>query len=129
MATRIRGWAVSTPGRRASEESAGRRQGGRRGHAIILVGIQDGDHESEQAEQEEAGQERHQEPRRELGSAAVDGSVAHLVGAPLLAFVDGRRTEHVSVGLADPTGFEPAISSVTGWHVGPLHHGSRGEGD
>jgi hypothetical protein len=26
--------------------------------------------------------------------------------------------------LADPTGFEPAISSVTGWHVGPLHHGS-----
>ena len=31
--------------------------------------------------------------------------------------------------MADPTGFEPAISSVTGWHVGPLHHGSRcGEG-
>ena len=26
--------------------------------------------------------------------------------------------------LADPTGFEPAISSVTGWHVWPLHHGS-----
>ena len=26
--------------------------------------------------------------------------------------------------MADPTGFEPAISSVTGWHVGPLHHGS-----
>lgn len=26
--------------------------------------------------------------------------------------------------VADPTGFEPAISSVTGWHVGPLHHGS-----
>ena len=31
--------------------------------------------------------------------------------------------------LADPTGFEPAISSVTGWHVGPLHHGSRGEAE
>jgi threonine aldolase len=31
--------------------------------------------------------------------------------------------------MADPTGFEPAISSVTGWHVGPLHHGSScGEG-
>src|SRR4029078_2700845 len=31
--------------------------------------------------------------------------------------------------MADPTGFEPAISSVTGWHVGPLHHGaSCGEG-
>jgi threonine aldolase len=27
--------------------------------------------------------------------------------------------------LADPTGFEPAISSVTGWHVWPLHHGSE----
>ena len=27
--------------------------------------------------------------------------------------------------MADPTGFEPAISSVTGWHVGPLHHGSK----
>ncbi len=26
--------------------------------------------------------------------------------------------------MADPTGFEPAISSVTGWHVWPLHHGS-----
>ena len=25
--------------------------------------------------------------------------------------------------MAGPTGFEPAISSVTGWHVGPLHHG------
>jgi hypothetical protein len=30
--------------------------------------------------------------------------------------------------MADPTGFEPAISSVTGWHVGPLHHGSSAGG-
>src|SRR5207344_754255 len=30
--------------------------------------------------------------------------------------------------MADPTGFEPAISSVTGWHVGPLHHGSSWRG-
>src|SRR4051794_5137976 len=30
--------------------------------------------------------------------------------------------------MADPTGFEPAISSVTGWHVGPLHHGSAARG-
>ena len=30
--------------------------------------------------------------------------------------------------MADPTGFEPAISSVTGWHVGPLHHGSAAGG-
>ena len=28
--------------------------------------------------------------------------------------------------MAGPTGFEPAISSVTGWHVGPLHHGPAG---
>ena len=34
----------------------------------------------------------------------------------------GRRMN--SSSMADPTGFEPAISSVTGWHVGPLHHGS-----
>lgn len=26
--------------------------------------------------------------------------------------------------LANPTRFGLAISSVTGWHVGPLHHGS-----
>ena len=26
--------------------------------------------------------------------------------------------------MAEPTGFEPAISCVTGRHVGPLHHGS-----
>src|SRR5579875_318109 len=27
--------------------------------------------------------------------------------------------------LAEPTGFEPAISCVTGRHVRPLHHGSK----
>ena len=26
--------------------------------------------------------------------------------------------------MAEPTGFEPAVSCVTGRHVGPLHHGS-----
>ncbi len=26
--------------------------------------------------------------------------------------------------LATPAGFEPAISTVTGWHVRPLHHGA-----
>ena len=30
----------------------------------------------------------------------------------------------VSIKLATPTGFEPAISTVTGWHVKPLHHGA-----
>ena len=38
------------------------------------------------------------------------------------------RTEWLAIaltdnGMAGPTGFEPAISSVTGWHVWPLHHG------
>src|SRR6266566_995680 len=36
----------------------------------------------------------------------------------------GRGTGRGGSEVADPTGFEPAISSVTGWHVGPLHHGS-----
>jgi hypothetical protein len=26
--------------------------------------------------------------------------------------------------LATPGGFEPPISTVTGWHVRPLHHGA-----
>jgi hypothetical protein len=26
--------------------------------------------------------------------------------------------------MATPAGFEPAISTVTGWHVRPLHHGA-----
>ena len=38
----------------------------------------------------------------------------------------GRRKKRLE--MADPTGFEPAISSVTGWHVGPLHHGSSAGG-
>jgi hypothetical protein len=32
----------------------------------------------------------------------------------------------LSDDVAGPTGFEPAISSVTGWHVWPLHHGPAG---
>ena len=26
--------------------------------------------------------------------------------------------------MATPMGFEPTISTVTGWHVSPLHHGA-----
>ncbi len=32
--------------------------------------------------------------------------------------------DRLSCLLADPTGFEPALSALTGPHVGPLHHGS-----
>ena len=28
------------------------------------------------------------------------------------------------IAVATPGGFEPPISSVTGWHVRPLHHGA-----
>jgi hypothetical protein len=31
---------------------------------------------------------------------------------------DGARRSE----MAGSTGFEPAVSSVTGWHVRPLHH-------
>jgi hypothetical protein len=31
--------------------------------------------------------------------------------------------------LAEATGFEPAISALTGLHVRPLHHASKGEVD
>jgi hypothetical protein len=31
-------------------------------------------------------------------------------------------TGQESARVAGSTGFEPAISSVTGWHVRPLHH-------
>ena len=38
--------------------------------------------------------------------------------------VNARSNPLMKINEVDPTGFEPAISSVTGWHVGPLHHGS-----
>ncbi len=31
------------------------------------------------------------------------------------------------MGLATPSGFEPPISTLTGWHVRPLHHGARNQ--
>jgi hypothetical protein len=34
-----------------------------------------------------------------------------------------RSRRRLECAMAGPTGFEPAISSVTGWHVWPLHHG------
>ena len=40
------------------------------------------------------------------------------------ALHDCRPGKHEGKGVADPTGFEPAISSVTGTYVRPLHHGS-----
>ena len=33
----------------------------------------------------------------------------------------------VNLPQADPTGFEPAISALTGPHVWPLHHGSAAD--
>ena len=34
------------------------------------------------------------------------------------------QLEYKNKGLTTPSGFEPPISSVTGRHVGPLHHGA-----
>ena len=34
------------------------------------------------------------------------------------------RVVEVLIKLATPRGFEPLISTVTGWHVSPLHHGA-----
>jgi hypothetical protein len=31
---------------------------------------------------------------------------------------------YISSEMATPRGFEPLISTVTGWHVKPLHHGA-----
>ncbi len=38
----------------------------------------------------------------------------------------GKYGEYVNVKVAraTPRGFEPLISTVTGWHVSPLHHGA-----
>ena len=80
---------------------------------------------------------RHRRPAREspAGSAGRDPSVrdpsvAAESSLPRILTRARERPVRAADGasvyskLADPTGFEPAISSVTGWHVGPLHHGS-----
>ena len=38
----------------------------------------------------------------------------------------GRFSFHLSCALAEATGFEPAVSALTGLHVRPLHHASSG---
>ena len=93
----------------------------------VRTGIEDGHDEAEQPEQEDAGQHDDQEPGRQLGAAGIAGRGAHpwRVASPRAG--TARRLGQGD-GLADPTGFEPAISSVTGWHVRPLHHGSREDG-
>ncbi len=42
-----------------------------------------------------------------------------------------RLLEHLLGGAsrATPMGFEPTISTVTGWHVRPLHHGAEGQAE
>ena len=80
--------------------------------------------EAAETEEEEAAQGHDEESRGEARAGVVAG-VAHRTGASLLRVSHDDRTRGCGGGLADPTGFEPAISSVTGWHVGPLHHGSR----
>ena len=47
----------------------------------------------------------------------------------LRLFFGVRHDELLSRVLKDttPRGFEPLISTVTGWHVRPLHHGAPHE--
>ena len=59
--------------------------------------------------------------RRAVESRGIAGILPEAEERPVRA--GGRGVGRCEV-MADPTGFEPAISSVTGWHVGPLHHGS-----
>ena len=49
--------------------------------------------------------------------------LTHIEEQPTDSAATGPLAHLASKGLAGPTGFEPAISSVTGWHVWPLHHG------
>ena len=65
-----------------------------------------------------------------LAEVAVDaGEVKGILTKPAFAplfRVLGRRGRRADLCLllATPKGFEPSISTVTGWHVRPLHHGA-----
>ncbi len=51
----------------------------------------------------------------------------HCVGQPCPLFEQALlefSLSHISL-VAELTGFEPAVSCVTGRHVGPLHHSSK----
>ena len=50
------------------------------------------------------------------------GGAALSFQALLLAAI--QKAAMLCIALATPTGFEPVISTVTGWHVRPLHYGA-----
>src|ERR687886_1457082 len=67
--------------------------------------------------------------RKEPG--VLDGnvrSVEQCIGVWLTAKTknagDYDSLRQLLLRLATPMGFEPTISTVTGWHVRPLHHGA-----
>ena len=71
--------------------------------------------------------------KRRYGFQALSGCETACIGVSAigaLAELDwlfGRYAEYFCVwrnNLATPGGFEPPISTVTGWHVCPLHHGA-----
>src|SRR5207249_5595537 len=79
---------------------AGRRQSARHGYGPVR-------HHSDQAD-------------RRSGSAP---SSEDRSGAASVLDADGSMTRLVRTAV--PTGFEPAISSLTGTYARPLHHGTR----
>ena len=97
--------SATTPTMAAGISHAGRRRSGRMGWARIAT-----------ARASDAG--------RSPGRGRVTAAAYKTGGRKRRPVRAGGRGARGSRGMADPTGFEPAISSVTGWHVGPLHHGS-----
>ncbi len=61
-----------------------------------------------------------------MSLAIVPLGIVHLLLNLLVRLLDYYTTWHVTpkILLATPRGFEPLISTVTGWHVSPLHHGA-----
>ena len=56
-----------------------------------------------------------------LGTALYRGAVTR--DQPLAVALELASAKR-GVYLATPSGFEPPISTVTGWRVGPLHYGA-----
>ncbi len=63
-----------------------------------------------------------------LGDRGNLGGGVFVEIAPSSSLAMTEKGEYVYLGLecnlATPRGFEPLLSTVTGWHVCPLHHGA-----
>ena len=64
------------------------------------------------------------EVRVDLRKAAVRDTAETGLRTVVQNIFGGRMRAGHDLRLATPRGFEPPISTVTGWHVSPLHHGA-----